>query len=334
MAIYEPDISFFKMQLNSILAQTHRVSEIIVSDDKSSSGVFCEVEEFVNSLGIGIKLTQNSVRLGYGDNFLKCLKSAAGDVVFFCDQDDYWFPTKVERILNYFASRPSINLLIHDLIRTRKDLSITEFSMINSFRQRGACLSTYVYGAASAIHRRMVPLALAKPEGLAHDDWIHSLGVLLNTRAIIEEPLGYYRRHDDAFTEQQHQDNANNLKKNTFYKRSRAERALLALHLLEANYAQAQYLEDAIKNNASKTFAHDQVLNALAIQARATSFVVARMNIYRSSNIKCMILALARALLLAVKARGTSIHHCIEVFKDLILSAALCNSQPGPPFVD
>jgi hypothetical protein len=52
-------------------------------------------------------------------------------------------------------------------------------------------------GCGTALRRSWLDLAGSIPAelGLGHDDWIHRLAIPLGARAVLDQPLQYYRRH-------------------------------------------------------------------------------------------------------------------------------------------
>ncbi len=65
--------NFISEQLDSVLRQTHRNFELIVSDDCSDDGTIAIIEEFLKK-DKRIRLIVNDSRLGVAINFLNALK--------------------------------------------------------------------------------------------------------------------------------------------------------------------------------------------------------------------------------------------------------------------
>ena len=104
---------FILEQLESILSQTVRVDEIVITDDISSDNTASVIRRFVKEKGLDglVSFSVNEKNLGYGSNFMRALKKTKGKYVFFCDQDDIWVPTRVEDMLKVMEKNDRIGLL-------------------------------------------------------------------------------------------------------------------------------------------------------------------------------------------------------------------------------
>lgn len=89
---------FIRRALDSVLAQTKSVHEVIVVDDGSKDST-CEV---VRSYGSRVKLLiQENGGPSAARN--KGISSSTGEFIAFLDADDWWSPTKIEKQLNELA---------------------------------------------------------------------------------------------------------------------------------------------------------------------------------------------------------------------------------------
>ena len=93
MATYNGE-RFVVEQLASILPQLAPEDEVVVIDDKSSDST----SELVAGFGDArIRLIEHQERQGVVCSFEDAVRSASGDILFLCDQDDIWAPDKVSR---------------------------------------------------------------------------------------------------------------------------------------------------------------------------------------------------------------------------------------------
>lgn len=95
MATYNGE-KYLSEQIDSILAQSYPVYELIIQDDCSTDGTTDIVRRYMEKYSF-IKLFVNDHNVGFSENFRLATMHATGDFVAFSDQDDIWFPQKLER---------------------------------------------------------------------------------------------------------------------------------------------------------------------------------------------------------------------------------------------
>ena len=85
---------YIREQLDSIYNQTLVPDEVVVVDDCSTDNTVNILEEY--SQRYGLKYFVNDSNIGYNKNFEKAIRLCAGDYIALSDQDDVWFPTKIQ----------------------------------------------------------------------------------------------------------------------------------------------------------------------------------------------------------------------------------------------
>lgn len=99
---------FLAEQLNSIAAQTYTHWRLVVSDDGSSDATCPLLQDFAarpeNRDRVELR---NGARQGAVMNFLSLAtdKTISGTYFAYCDQDDVWFPDKIERALTWLSAQ-------------------------------------------------------------------------------------------------------------------------------------------------------------------------------------------------------------------------------------
>lgn len=187
--------SFLKKQLDSILNQTVKVDEIIVCDDGSTDDTHKILDSYVKN-GI-VKFEVNTINLGFVKNFEKALSLCTGEYIFLADQDDVWYPNKVEVLLQSIGG----NLLVHsdcDLIDSSDELVAKNFKgQITTHQTADDFLfANVVTGCTVLIHRDLLKFALPFPDGLAYHDWYLALhAAYLERIAYVSQSLTGYRQH-------------------------------------------------------------------------------------------------------------------------------------------
>lgn len=199
---------FLSQQIDSLLSQTRLPDEIIVSDDDSQDDTLDIIRSFEPPPETRLIVSINRPPLGFGDNFIKACDLATGDLIAFCDQDDIWYPRKLEVCSGFFVDR-SVTLVAHacDLINEMND-KIGSFNQ--GIVQTGHCevMSKDLWGTywgMSLVFRRKI-LRTADPGKrfvdyiqpdrlIAHDRWACFLAQVLGRIVEVEEPLAGYRQH-------------------------------------------------------------------------------------------------------------------------------------------
>jgi len=183
-------------QLNSLAAQTRPPCEIVIADDGSSDDSLRLVQQWANDSLIPVTVLECAGRLGYAQNFSRAIAACKGDVVFLCDQDDWWFPHKIDVVMQTLEADPDAMLVLNDAEFADSSLRPLGVTKIEQFRRAGLSLDAYVMGCCMALRRSFCDFALPMPdEALAHDCWLSDLARITGTRRIHCEVLQYYRRH-------------------------------------------------------------------------------------------------------------------------------------------
>ena len=184
-------------QLESIARQSRRPTELVVSDDASQDGTPDILDAFARTAPFDVRVVRGHTRVGYVRNFERALQMCTGDIVFFCDQDDVWFESKVAVVCDVMQREPSRHVVIHDRVVVDGSLRSTGTSSLSALRARGGKLTSYVAGSSTALRRPLVDLVLPFPEParVGHDAWVHQVAHGLGVVGVLEQPLMYYRRH-------------------------------------------------------------------------------------------------------------------------------------------
>lgn len=198
MAVYNGE-RYIKEQLMSIINQLpHPYDEIIISDDGSTDNTIDIIKEIKDQrITIYSSKSKNVIY-----NFENAIKHATGNYIFLSDQDDIWYPHKIETSLINLQSNIMVfsNLSVFegcnlDVLKLLydKDKKLEGFAR-NFIRNR------YV-GATIAFKSELTKHLLPFPKKISmHDIWIGILAEIYGKTKFINEPLIYYRRHGNNFS--------------------------------------------------------------------------------------------------------------------------------------
>jgi glycosyltransferase involved in cell wall biosynthesis len=100
--------------VNSVLAQTYTNLEVIVVDDGSEDNT----ESVVASMPDGrVRYVKQDANRGAAAARNAGVRHAEGELIAFQDSDDYWYPDKLEKQMNYWEKHPEYSMIYGTYIR-------------------------------------------------------------------------------------------------------------------------------------------------------------------------------------------------------------------------
>ncbi|HEV3412486.1 MAG TPA: glycosyltransferase family 2 protein [Puia sp.] len=189
--------AYLEQQLRSVLAQTWGQLEIIAIDDGSTDGTVGILREYA-ARDTRIRVVVNERNLGFIRNFEKGARLSTGKWIAFCDQDDYWLPEKVEKMVRAIGDFPMIYcdsaLCGPDLQPQGKKISdLVHYQSFDDCRQ--LCVFSRMYGHATLITRALFEKASPFVEEMPHDGWLAFHATLYGEVKYLPEVLVNYRQH-------------------------------------------------------------------------------------------------------------------------------------------
>ncbi|MBW7470486.1 glycosyltransferase family 2 protein [Marinobacter sp. M216] len=196
MATYNGE-EYLEAQLKSFLGQTRQPDELVVTDDCSPDKTESIIREFAKTAPFKVVFSRNEKNLGYGGNFNAALTKTTGDLVFLSDQDDVWFPEKIEHMAGIAERYPEALVVMNDAVLTDAELHEVGLTKIGQIRSAGYPMSSFVMGCCCAMRRELLDLCLPIPPGFkSHDGWLVRFADGLGARKVEDKALQYYRRHE------------------------------------------------------------------------------------------------------------------------------------------
>jgi len=191
---------YLRPQLDSLLAQTYPVAEIIVQDDGSTDDTMSILADYAANHP-SIKVFSNQGPHGINANFYSAMRRASSQWIALCDQDDVWEPQKIERQMAAIG---------HHLLCAGRSVP---FSADGSFvhddgRRPNTTLLRMLYCAEIAGHtmllnRRlldMVPMQSAVCRNRCYDIVLSVAAAAYGSIQWIDEVLVHQRRYASANT--------------------------------------------------------------------------------------------------------------------------------------
>lgn len=99
---------YIRETLDSVFAQTYPALEVIVVDDASTD----RTVEIIQSYGNRVKLIRRAANSGLpAVPRNQAIAEATGDLVAFLDADDLWYPSKLEKQVEWMRLHPAVSMV-------------------------------------------------------------------------------------------------------------------------------------------------------------------------------------------------------------------------------
>ena len=210
---------FLGEQLDSLLAQSHKNFILVVRDDGSRDRTVSILESYAGDYPERIHLiSRDGVNMGASASFAfladyvlknKELLGLKSIYMMFCDQDDTWFPEKIEKLLEAMLateadSDSTLPIIVHsDLEVVSEQNTVIAKSLINyqgleigrnSFPN--LVISNLVTGCTALINEPLAEKAIPIPEkAIMHDWWLALVASAFGKLVYLDIPLVHYRQH-------------------------------------------------------------------------------------------------------------------------------------------
>ena len=201
---------FIAEQISSLLAQTLPPDEIIITDDSPDDLTEKAVQPFLADPRV--RYYHNEKQLGVNGNFEKALSLAGGEIIFFCDQDDFWKPEKIAVMVAALGNSPEADGVFCNSSAVGSSLEPLGYSLwqmrgftesmqkkFHSGRQlevflKRVCCSTHNIAIRQRVRDKVLPFPYLDP---FYADTL--LGLILaaeNRWVTVAQELTCYRVHD------------------------------------------------------------------------------------------------------------------------------------------
>jgi glycosyltransferase involved in cell wall biosynthesis len=203
---------YLREQLDSIFAQNRLPDELIVCDDRSTDTTAELLRDYSERAPFPMIVVHNDRRLGSTKNFEQAIRLCSGDLIALSDQDDVWYPHKLDVIERRFEADLDLGVVFTnaDLIDQngaplRRDLwSRCRFTQsrrqaLSSSRRYDLLLGLPFTTGATMVFRStfkalILPIPADSPT-FVHDRWITVLIAAVGRIGIIANSLIAYRLH-------------------------------------------------------------------------------------------------------------------------------------------
>lgn len=198
MAAYKPDLTLFRIQLESIQKQTHANFDCLISVDGDPGPIREFVDTTLGDPRFHVLGFDN--RLGFYGNFERVLTHVPPHAqwVALSDQDDYWYPEKLEVLLPHLG--------IHDLVSGQARVVEAGSGRVaaDSTARRNVPFTdlvaqNQVTGGQTVFRRCLLDLALPFPRLTTvtevHDHWLAACAGAAGSILVVQDIVQDYVQH-------------------------------------------------------------------------------------------------------------------------------------------
>lgn len=202
---------FLLEQLKSIEKQTYTDFICFIHDDGSTDGTEKIAKVFCDEYAEHFVYMGNNGTGGAKNNFMYMLSCIEADYYMFSDQDDVWFPDKIERTYDLMLTEERKNkktpiCVYSDLTVVDQNLNVLNHSFFtyssNPNKNSLHYLLHYNVAAGCTI---MINKSLRKEairvdiinDMFMHDWYLVALSKCIGNLIYLDKPLMYYRQHSD-----------------------------------------------------------------------------------------------------------------------------------------
>ena len=208
---------FIAEAITSVLEQDFPRSEmeILVVDDGSTDATPQIVRKFEPRVRLREKANG-----GQASAFNAGIPEAKGEIIAFLDGDDWWAKEKLRTVSDYFCAKPHIGVVGHGIYefdstaktaiatlpQEGREIRFDSAAEATVFRQMMCFFGTSRVAIRRSVLRRVLPI----PESLVieADEFMSTMSAAYSTAGLIEQPLTFYRLHDDNLFQVRKRDQA------------------------------------------------------------------------------------------------------------------------------
>lgn len=190
---------YLREQLDTILAQTYPVYEIVVQDDNSTDETLSILESYAERYPVIHVFRNESGLHGINGNFFSAMARATGDYIAISDQDDIWEKNKLrcqaegigDKLLCSAFSLPFSD----DGFPIKADMRVPNTHLVRN---------TYICelpGHSMLFHRSLLAYIVGGETLPLYYDWqLLNVAAAAESIVFLKKVLVHFRRHSDAAT--------------------------------------------------------------------------------------------------------------------------------------
>lgn len=200
-------VDYLREALNSVVSQSYSNLEVLVVDDGSTDGTRELVLEFAKKDSRFIYLGQeNDKTYGLGARNWGML-NATGKWIALLDQDDIWYPNKIEKQINFLEQNGAFGCTFSPVdfidkhgsrFGTQTDATLSEYDY------QELIFKNYIYVSSGMFLRKLLALTGLPNESSGYADWWLWLSLAKHTKIVKQDlVLAAYRIQPDSYQQKQ-----------------------------------------------------------------------------------------------------------------------------------
>lgn len=198
--------AYIAAQLDSLIAQTYKHWRCYIRDDGSKDASIAIVKRYASQDPRFVFLEDQQGNLGVVQAYFYLFNQVNEDYIAACDQDDVWFPEKLERsltLLKRIETAQKIPALVHT------DSAFVD-SQLHSIRDKfigkrglksglnGIIIANSVQGGSILFNRALNNESRKISARLPYDYHLGMIAELTGARGFISDKMLYYRQHNSS----------------------------------------------------------------------------------------------------------------------------------------
>ena len=196
MATYNGE-KWIREQLDSIIEQTYPIYELIIQDDCSTDSTLNIIKEYEEKYAF-IHVHKNKKNLGYSENFKNVTLKASGDYIALADQDDIWYPNKLERQIEAIG-KSDLCYAQHHQGYDRTNLRLVDYKCAPEHQ-----MFTPIVGHSMLMRREYAQDTRNWLNYMSHDFGLGAFAHFENGVTKVNEPLNWHRSHEGQASAKKH----------------------------------------------------------------------------------------------------------------------------------
>lgn len=252
MATYNGE-KYIKDQIESLLKQSYKNWNLIISDDESKDDTYRIIMEYNNGHK-NVDCIRHTPKDGALGNFNFLIKVAREkmneyDYFMFCDQDDVWLENKIKETLKFMESKEKNEAI---LIYTDKQFVDKKLNYLNENSKKMSQIEfeniihqNPAYGCTMMFNKKLLEnLEEIPKEFINHDHYVLIVAFLIGKIYYLNQKLILYRQHGNNVS--------GNLNKTLIQK-------ILDLNIYKKNIELMFFISEYLKQNYLEILTKEQV---------------------------------------------------------------------------